>query len=465
MRNSMKKILFSILLIIAFVGCATLSTRSTQSLKPYKTSKLKNGLNILYVNDDKLPYLSLSLVILSGYATDPKGQSGLTSATIELLNKGTQDKSAEQIAGEIEQMGAEYDSDVNADYTMVSLDGLSWQEDKLLNIFSDLILKPKFDEKEIARYKSRTISVISQKLDQLSYLAGEAFDKYFYKNHPYSQREAGSFADIKKLNKKSILDHYHSTVIPNKSWLIVVGKYSPNIEEKFSKYFGEWKSHGIENPAFPAVEQIVDRNILLVNNDEAAQAEIRIGHKGPDRAAPEHVANTIANSILGQGFTSRLVDRIRDQLGLTYSISSRTDFKLHGSAFEIATFTQNPKVGQTVSEIYKVYEKFCKDGITENELSIAKKYMIGAFPSLVETAEKAAYNLMILRIFGISDDYLLNYQKNIAKTTLAEVNAAIHKNYDPYNLKIVIVAQKSKVLDQLKGLGKVEVVEGKTFLK
>jgi zinc protease len=465
MRNSMKKIIFSILLILAVVGCATVGINTNKTLKPYKTSKLPNGLNILYVNDEKLPYISLSMMIMSGYATDPAGQTGVTAAAIELLNKGTQTKSAEQIANDIEQMGAEYDANVTADYSLVSLDGLSWQEDKLLSIFSELIQKPKYDDQEISRYKSRTIAGVSQRLDQISYLATEVFENYYYKNHPYAQRDVGSLADIKKLNKKSITEHYKSIMRPNNAWLVVVGKYSANIEEKLSKYFGAWESQPVPTVEFPKIEPIHGRNILLVNNNEAAQAEIRIGHKGPDRTAPEHVANTIANSILGQGFTSRLVDRVRDQLGLTYSISSSTDFKLHGSVFAIHTFTQNPKVGQTVSEIFKVYENFAKNGITENELNLAKKYMIGAFPGLVETAEKAAYNLMILRFFGIPDDYLLNYQNNIAKTTLSEVNAAIKKNFDPNNLKVVIVAPKSKVYDQIKDLGKVEVVEDKTFLK
>jgi zinc protease len=461
----MKKIIFSILTIIAIVGCATVEHKTASALKPYKTSKLENGLNILYVNDDKLPYISLSMMVMSGYATDPKDHTGLTSAVFELLNKGTETKSAEQIANEIEQMGAEYDANVTADYSLVSLEGLSWQEDKLLSIFSELIQKPKYDDQEISRYKSRTVSVVSQRLDQISYLATEVFESYYYQKHPYAQRDIGSIADIKKLNRTSIFDHYKKVMRPNNAWLVVVGKYSPDIEAKISKNFGDWKSQKIAPVTFPKIEPIQGRNILLVNNNEAAQAEIRIGHKGPDRTAPEHVATNIANSILGQGFTSRLVDRIRDQLGLTYSISSSNDFKLHGSVFAIHTFTQNPKVGQTVSEIFKVYENFAKNGITETELAQAKKYMIGAFPSLVETAEKAAYNLMILRFFGVPDAYLLNYQNNIAKTTLAEVNASIKKNFDPNNLKVVIVAPKSKVLDQIKDLGKVEVVEDKTFIK
>lgn len=459
--ENMKKIIYSLLLIMAMVGCATLGLKSSGNLKPYKTSKLKNGLNILYVNDEKLPYISLSMMIQSGFANDPKDQTGLTSAVFELLNKGTTTKSATQIASEIDQLGAQYDANVTADYSMVSLEGLSWQEDKLLSIFSSLILNPKYDASEVNRYKAKVMAIIQQRLDQISYLASEKFEEFYYKSHPYSQRDIGSLEDIKKLTPDLILAQYKKIVIPNNAWLIVVGKYSSDIESKIEKSFGSWKSEPMTQTVFPPIEPIKGRQILLVNKPDAAQAEIRVGHAGTDRKDPAHVATNIANSILGQGFTSRLVDRIRDKLGLTYSIGSGTDFRLHGSLFVIHTFTRLPKVGEALSEIYKVSDEFYKDGITKTELELAQNYMIGVFPSLVETAEKTAYNLMILRIFGVSDDYLLNYQKNVAKVTLSEVNATIKKNFNPENLKVVIVAPKDKVLSQLKGLGTIEVIEAK----
>lgn len=464
MSKKVKNIL-TLTFVILVAGCTTLGLKSSGSLKPYKSYKLENGLNVLFVNDEKLPYISLSLMLSSGYASDPKDQTGLTAASFELLNKGTLTKNAEQLAQEIEQMGAEYDASVTADYSMVSLDGLSWQEDKILSLMSEMVLSPKFDEKEVDRYKSRALAVVQQRLDQVSYLASEIFDNFYYKNHSYGHRDIGTMADIKKLKGSSVKKHFELLARPNNAWLVVVGKYSGDIETKIQKYFGSWKAQEVPKVQTQNVEPILGRKILLVNKSDAAQAEIRIGHKGTDRRDPSHVANTISNSVLGQGFTSRLVDRIRDQLGLTYSISSSTDFRLHGSVFEIRTFTQNAKVGQAVSEIFKVYEEFNKNGITEKELKTAQNYMIGVFPSLVETAEKTAYNLLILRIFGVSDDYLLDYQKNIAKAALVDVNLAIQKNYDAKNLKVVIVAPKDKVLPQLKDLGDVEVLDAKDFLK
>ncbi len=460
-----KKISIYTVLLGLIVGCTSLGLRSNKILNPYKTSKLSNGLNVLYVSDEKLPYISLSVFLKSGYASDPKGLSGLTSATLELLNKGTANKTATQISEEIEQMGAEFDVSVAEDYSTISIEGLAWQEDKVFSILSELLLKPKYDETEIQRHKSKISAMLVQRLDQASYLASDIFQTYYYGEHPYAQRDIGSLDTVKKIDRKAILEQYNKIVRPNESWLVIVGKYSPDINTKVEKYFGTWQAQDLQKIEYPAIPEIKGRQILLVDKADAAQAEIRIGHVGTERNDPDHLATNLANSILGQGFTSRLVDRIRDQLGLTYSINSGMNHKLYGSNFLIRTFTQNARVGQTVSEILKVYETFNKEGVTTKEMQMAKDYMIGVFPSLVETAERTAYNLMILRLFGVSDDYLLNYQKNVSKLTAEEVNKTIRDNFKPDNLKIVIVGKKSEVLPQLKDLGKIEVVDTKMFLK
>jgi zinc protease len=136
-----------------------------------------------------------------------------------------------------------------------------------------------------------------------------------------------------------------------------------------------------------------------------------------------------------------------------------------GSGLKIKTFTKNESVGKTVSEIYKTTEAFYKNGVTQQELDVAKNYLVGKFPALVETPERLAFNLMVLRVFNVPDDYLKNYQANVRKITLDQVNKAIAKDFSPANLKIVIVANKGKVQSQLKDLGKLSVVEASSYLK
>lgn len=462
----MKQIL--ILAIGILAACSTLSpfqNKKQINLRDYRVRTFPNGLNVLAIRDESLPYISLSAFIRAGFADDPQDATGLTSAMLNMLNKGYGGKSANQVSSEIEQIGADIDVDVLADYSVVDMNGISWQEDKLREIFSHVILKPDFNDKELLRYKTKKISEIKQRFDQIGALADEVLNREYFKGHPYGHRSVGSQHDVKKITRKQILDQYKKIVRPERMWIVLVGQWSKEFEETLYQDFGAWKEPGYvqeEKPKF--VSNIEGRNILLVNRPDAAQTEIRMARSIVGRQDPDYLKNVLANTILGQGFASRLMDSIRVQQGLTYNISSDLDLRLLGSVLKIRTFTKNDSVGKMISEIYKVIEKFHQNGVTQQELDIAKSYLIGKFPALIETPEKLAFNLMVLRLYGISDDYLKNYQNSVQMITLDQVNQAILKNFDFQNLEIVVVANKEKVKGQIQELGKLSTREARAFL-
>lgn len=457
----MKYLLLSIFVI---VGCSTTSTKKFDPVQNYKSFKLPNGLNVLYLKEDKLPYLSLSLAFFNGSSSDPKNSEGLTAATMNMLTKGTQKRSANQISEEVEILGADLDVSVDKEYANVSLEGLSWHEDKLLEMFSDIVLNPRFNDTELERYKKRTTAQIQQSLDQASYLASDVLERILYKGSSYEFREQGTIRSLNKIRVQSLKSHYSKMTDSDQMWLVVVGKSTPEFVGKVENVFSKLKKSESLPPVTFTPERIQNKSVIIIDKPEAAQAEIRIGHYGLQRDVPDYMPAMIANSILGQGFTSRLVDRVRDQLGLTYSISSSFEVRKRPGFFAIRTFTQNERVGQAVSEILKIYKDFYEKGVTSKELRSTQQSMIGKFPLLLETPEKLAYNLMILRFFGISDDYLKNYNQNVENVSLTSVNEAIRKYYDPNNLKIVILGKGDAIESQVRDLGRVEKLPLKSFL-
>ncbi len=458
------KILSSILAVCFLVSCATHSTKKSYNpVQNYTTYKLSNGLNVMYVPETKLPYLSLSLAIFSGSASDPKDYKGLTSATMELLTKGTQKRTANQLNEDVEVLGADLEASVDKEYSSLTLEGLSWHEDQLLELFSDMILKPRFTFEELDRYKKRTLAQIQQILDQPSYLAGEVLEKNLYSGTAYAERDVGTLKGVQNLNLKVISQQYEKLMNPENMWLIIVGKTSNGFKDQIQKIFSKIKTQKAVAPENLNLQSLKGRRILIVDKPDAAQAEVRIGHYGVQRDIPEYMAVNLANSVLGQGFTSRLVDRVRDQLGLTYSISSSFEVRRQKGYFAIKTFTQNERVGQTLTEILELYTNFQSKGITSKELRLTQDGMIGKFPLLLETPEKLAYNLMILRYFGVSDDYLLKYRENVSSLKLKDVNLAIQKYFDPQNMIIVILGRRDLIEPQVRDLGPIEVQSYKQY--
>lgn len=458
------KLIVGVLVVFSLIGCSTASKKESYNpVQNYTTYQLPNGLNVMYVPESKLPYLSLSLAIFSGSANDPKESKGLTYATMEMLTKGTQNRSANQLSEDVEILGADLDTSVDKEYSSLTLEGLSWHEDKLIELFSEMILKPRFSFEELDRYKKRTLAQIQQILDQPSYLAGEILERNLYSGTSYADRDVGTLKGVQNLSLKNVTQHYEKILNPENMWLIVVGKTSDGFKSKIGSIFSKIKKQKSKALEAIKLQPIQGRKILIVDKPDAAQAEIRLGHYGIQRDLPEYMSVSLANAVLGQGFTSRLVDRVRDQLGLTYSISSSFEVRKQRGYFSIKTFTQNERVGQTVSEILKLYSEFQSKGITSKELRQTQDGMIGKFPLLLETPEKLAYNLMILRYFGISDEYLLKYRENVSSLKLDEVNQAIQKYFDPQNAVIVILGRRELIEPQVRDLGTIEIQSFKKY--
>ena len=202
------------------------------------------------------------------------------------------------------------------------------------------------------------------------------------------------------------------------------------------------------NPV-PVPTQAINR-WKVENKPSAQQTQIRIGHIGLKRSHPDYMSVRLANFILGGDFTSRLNQRIRDDLGLTYSISSSFDFRLNEGPFLISTFSRHDVVGKVLEETLKMMNDFVDKGVTEQELNTAKSVFKGQFPAVIETADRYAGNINALRFYGVGEAYLANFNQLVSAVSVKQVNEAIKKYFKTQNLTVVLYTDKEKVMSQLK---------------
>lgn len=452
------------LIIFSFIGCVS-STGNKYELRPYKEVKLQNGLQVLLVKDNSLPYFSLQMLVKSGSVEDPISKSGLAHLVASLLNKSTHKHDALEIADIIGQMGAEFGVSVDDDFTMLSASSLSDQKLNLISIFSEMVTSPTFPEEEISRAQKQTISSIQRVADNPPGFADIAYSTFIYGAHPYGRSVSGTIRDVKSIKKKDIQNYYQENYSPNNSILAVTGDFNEEDIQALSKAFSSWKPHKVAENTYPVFPSISGINIKLVDKADLAQTQIRIGHKAIKRTNPDYLKLRLASIVLGGGFASRLMVRIRRERGLTYSIRSYFGAQKDFGAFTVSTFTRNDKVGETLAETLRELKKVQENGINQEELDSAKALAKGTFPRVLETAESFSQNLLYLRFYGISDDYLRDYYKNIDAISLKDVNAAIARYLDPENLKVLVFAPKNKTIDQLRPIGLLEVENYKQFLR
>ncbi len=422
---------------------------SNAKLRPYEERELPNGMKILIVNDASLPYVSYSLTLKSGSNADPKNFPGLSYVVADLLETGTKQKSAAQIATDLSQLASDFETSVASDFTLLSSSCLSEDAEALLVTFHDIITQASFANQEIDRKRKELIADAQKSQDNPEAFTEKVWTQYLYSDHPYGHTSLGKVSSLAKITKKQITQHYLKYYRPNNASLTVVGKFTPELLQKIESLFGAWQAREVAPVIYPEVAKLEGQKALIVDKKGLVQAQIRIGNFGIKRSNEDFLTIRIANTILGGAFSSRLVDKIRKELGLTYSISSGFDARADRGPFEISTFTKVASVGKTVEETLAVLKKFQTQGVTPEETEMAKGYLKGIFPTAIETAEKFAHNLILLKLYGIEDTYLSQYISNVDRTTTEDVNAVIRKYFDEKNVKILVYGPAVEIKPQL----------------
>lgn len=467
----LKNCFFALAALFFLASCSTssLNVFSQDSapqfkLPPYRVEKLASGVELLFIEDRRLPAFSLTLLSRAGSRIDPSGQGGITLMMASLLEKGAGSYSATELADAYGQYGSDFDVDVDLDYSTYSVAGLSKDQNSLIDLFSKTVLEPHFSKVELDRLKAQAVAVIRRGYDNPSEFANLAFNASILAGHPYGTSTYGSIREIQSLSPEKIKAHYKAYFTPENSILAVTGDYSPEAVEKIRKVFGAWKAESKAVPNLASPKRFEKQSITLIERSDLQQAQVRFGHIGIDRKNPDFLAVRVANVILGGTFSSRLMNRVRTQKGLTYGISSGFTPRLVEGPFAISTFTRFDKVGETVKETLAVVKEFRESGVTADEVKTAVGYLKGAFPRALETPEMLASNLLTLRLYGIPDSYLTDYLADISRLSVSDINRAVKKYFHPDHLQMVVYATQD-VKSQLEAIGPLQSKSYREFMR
>lgn len=468
----MKKLVIGSLLLIS--ACAShpnknegvqSATQTPFHIRAFEQETLPNGLQILWIPDDSLPYVSLQMMVKTGSSEDPSGKEGLASLTAGLLERGTNKRSAPKIAEDLEQIGSSFDIEVQPDYIVTSASALTPNRDNILGQFEEILLKPSFPKSELERQRKMTLAGLNKLPDHAESFAQFVFPQFLYGKHPYGHTGPGTPKSVAKITRQDVMRFYKEHFSPSNSVLAVTGQFDAAWKKKVEEGFSSWSKTAEVSHAIPEFPQWKGVEVLLVDRPDLQQAQIEIGFKGVARKVPEYMDIRAALKILGESFGSRLFDEIRVKRGLTYGIYSWFDPRFGAGPMGIYTFTRVEKVGETVRETLNTYRNFVSGGVTDEEVTTVKALMRGQFPRTFETPEALARQLLILVRYDIPVDYLKNYYATLEKVNKASVNAAIKKYFDPQNLRVLVYAPRKAAEESLKSVGKLEVKNYKEFLQ
>lgn len=440
MRNSR---LWKILFISLIINLTFLIGQSFPFALDVKRHVLPNGLTVLHVERHNLPIVTVTLLIKAGPFYEPAQKAGLANLTAELLTEGTKKRKAKDISEEIEFIGASLDSSAGSDFSTINLSVLKKDIDTGFEIFSDILLNPTFPEEEIKRKKDIIIGSLRQSEENPSFVVDKVFRKEVYGDHPYGRLITGTEETINSINREDIVKFHHDYYRPNNAILSIVGDVtSEELQNLIDKYLAKWEKSSI--PAEPKVSEVTKGKKVIQIDKDLTQANIIIGHRGIKREAPDYYAVTVMNYILGGGgFSSRLMQTIRDEMGLAYDIHSFFDSRKKGGLFSINVQTKNETANTVIEEILKELKRIKTESVSDQELDDAKAYLTGSFTRRFDTNKKIADMLVAIEYFNLGLDYLEKYPEYIKSVTKDDIIRVAKKYLDTDNYILVVAAKQS----------------------
>ena len=418
---------------------------------------LENGLRVIFIHKDKLPLVKLNLMFNAGSKYDPENKKGLSYLTSLVMDEGADGMNALQLSDEFDMLGSSFNVSTDNDLINLSLQTLSENFDKSLELFSKVLLKPSFNDDDFNREKKKLITRIMQSKDEPEYLADQIFDRVILgKSNNYSFPVSGYEETVESITVNEVKAYYEKFFSPSNSSLIVVGDLDQDeLAKLLNKYFSNWKN--TTNDFLFLVSSVQpSKKIYLYHKDDSVQTEIRVGHITPQRNQKDFFQRYLLNTILGGQFTSRINLNLRERNGYTYGATSRFQYFKDTAFFEVSTSVGIENTANSLKEILFELENI-QTGVTDKELDFAKSSVTKKFPLNFETYRQITSGVAGKILYNLPDNYFDTYIQNVNSVTKSEVDQAAKDFIMNDKLTIVLVGDKNLLLQKLGELS-IEIV-------
>ena len=432
--------------------------------KPYET-KLSNGLQVLVLEDHKLPNFNMQMVVLSGGLADAAGQEGAAQYTATMLREGTKTRDSKKIAEEIDQLGASLfaNAGLSSLTTTVSASGLTDNFDPIMALFADVILNPSFPADEFNKLKSRNISTIRLQRSQPGFLAAEMFQKVMYGSHPAS-RFALSAEQIGRITPESLQKFHATHYKPNNAIFAIVGDVKPaEVIAKLEKAFASWKPGEVPKTEIPKAAEPGTAKIYLIDRPGSVQTNLSAGVLTIERTDPDYFALEMMNQVVGGGPSARLFMNLREDKGYTYGAYSNVSSAKYRGVFNASTQVRTDVTDGSMKELFYEFKRIRDEKAPAEEFDRAKRTIVGGWALQLESPASVLQNTITSKLYNLPADYWDTYPQKISAVTPEDAQRVAQKYLDLGKLQIVAVGDAKKIAEALSKYGTVEIfdTEGK----
>ena len=432
---------------------------------PFEEATLPNGLQLVVIEHHEQPVVSATLSFRAGGVYDPAGKEGLSDLAAELLSKGTDSRSAEQIAATIEGVGGTLAASSTEDFLTISAEALSDQAGLVFDLLGDVTLHSTFPENEVELARTRALSALALQLSQPGAVAQRFFGSEIYGRNPYGR--SATRESYRAVTRDDVTQFARQRLRPVGALLVVAGDVTDaQVRDLVAKAFGGWRGAPPPSPALPAPATRVATDLLLVHRPGSAQANIALGNTTILPTDAVYYPGRVATQVLGGGADSRLFLILREQKSWTYGAYASLH-RYRGLGYWQATAEVRTDVADSaLRELLHQIDWIRTEVIPDSELAAAKGFLVGSFPLTIETPSQIASQVASVKLLGLGDEYLRLYRDRLAAVTALHVRAAAARLYRRGALTIVVVGDGAKLYGRLQGIAPIRIVDvdGKSLM-
>ena len=419
------------------------------------TYTLSNGMKIYLLEDHELPIVSGAVRVRTGNLFEPADKVGLAGVTGTVLRTGgTKTKTGDQLDEELENVAASVESDIGETSGLVSFTALKEDAGLAMGVFHDILTQPEFRQNKIDLALNELRSSVARRNDDAHGVASREFADIVYgRDTPYGWEM--EYATLNNIQRADVIAFYKRYFFPANMLMAVWGDFSiPEMKAKLDKLFGDWQYTQPKVPPFPSVRKKAEPGIFLARKDDVTQTFFVEGHLGGELRDKDLPSLEVMADILGGGFQSRLMQRVRTQLGLVYDISADwgADYD-HPGVFEIAGSTKSASTADTLKAVQEEVTKIRAAEVSEDELNTARQSALNSLVFAFDTKAKTLARLLNYEYYGYPKDFIDIYQRGLEAVTRADVLRAARERVHPEDLTIVAVGRTAEFQKSLETLG------------
>jgi len=401
----------------------------------------KKGIEAWLVEDHSRPILSLQFGFDGGATQDPEGKPGVATFAAGMLDEGAGDLDSEAFQNRLEDLAAKMTINASYDHVTGSFQTLSENRDESFKLLHMALTSPHFSDKDVERIREQLIATLRVEEKDPDKVASLEWHKLAFGSHPYARPTNGTLESVSAITADDLRD-YIKRIFARDNLKVAAGGDidAAKLGDLLDTVFGDLPARSDKKPVqdFSWQDTAKQRIVTMPN----PQSVVQFGFQGLKRKDPDFIAAYILNYVVGGGgFSSKLMQEVREKRGLAYSVYTYLYPLDHVGVFAGGVATENKSVGQSLDLIKAELERAAKEGLTEKELRTAKDYLVGSFALRFDTSSKIAAQLLAIQLEDLGIDYLDRRNGEIEAITVDDIKRVARRLMEPKNLIVTVVGE------------------------